>query len=82
MEIKAYLVNDYYVFTSYNELSTHIYDVVHYTTLEQKGSHLFSVIKGEVFWDQSIFVSDHGKEFPIKYEREYDLYYSVEAMSV
>lgn len=79
MKIIAYLVNDYYVFTSYKELSSHIHDVVHYTMSELEENHLFTIIKGEVYWDQLIFVSECGEEIPIKYESEEDIYYSTRA---
>lgn len=74
--MRAYLVNSHYLFTDYEELASHVHDVVHYTTSEEKGSHLFSIIKGEVYWERLIFISEHGEEIPLQYEQEEDFYYS------
>lgn len=76
MKIEAYLVNNYYIFTNYNDLSSHIHDVVHFTnSVLPTRSNSFSIIKGEFYLDRKIFVSDHGVETPVICEQEEDLYY-------
>ncbi len=77
--MRAYLLNNYYLFTDYNDLSSHIYDVVHFAKPRPPNAtcgHAFSVMMGEVRWDQMVFINDEGERIPIKYEKEYDFYFS------
>lgn len=78
LKINAYLLDNYYVFTNYDDLASHIHDVVHFSKSKfQNSSHVFSVITGKVQWSMMVFINDQGESIPIKYEQEYDFYYSV-----
>lgn len=76
MKMEAYLVNDYHVFINYEELSSHVHDVVNHTAFDQKGNYLFSIIKGKVHCGELIFITQYGEEIPLQYEQEDDYYYS------
>ncbi|MBO0602531.1 hypothetical protein I2483_12765 [Sporosarcina sp. E16_3] len=77
MTIKAYMVNDYYIFTDYNELSSHIHDVIHFTRPTfQDNRRSFSIITGKIHQDEMVFVNDNGDIIPLAFEQEDDLYYS------
>lgn len=74
--MRAYLLDDYYLFTDYRDLASHIYDVVHSARPNiETGSHSFTVMTGEVYWDQLLFVNDQGDKMHLKYEQEYHFYY-------
>ncbi|KMY54094.1 hypothetical protein AC623_09105 [Bacillus sp. FJAT-27231] len=75
--MKAYMVNDYHLFTNYKEVSTLIHDVVHYTELDSRETvYSFSIKTGTVNWEKNLFITDSGDEVPLKYEEDYDMYYS------
>ncbi|MFJ5768890.1 hypothetical protein [Psychrobacillus sp. NPDC093180] len=77
MKIEAYMVNNYYIFTNFNDLSSHIHDVVHFARpMFQNNSHPFSIITGKIHRDQMMFVNDNGETIPLVYEQEDDFYYS------
>ncbi|WP_186673036.1 hypothetical protein [Sporosarcina sp. BP05] len=77
MTIKAYMVNNYYIFTNYNDLVSHIHDVVHFTTSDfQDNSRSFSIITGKIHRDKMMFVNDNGEIIPLAYEQEDDFHYS------
>ncbi len=77
MVIKAYMLNNYYIFTNYNDLSSHIHDVVHFARPKfQDNSRSFSIITGNIHRDKMVFVNDNGEIIPLAYEQEDDLYYS------
>lgn len=74
----AYLVNEYYVFTSYEDLSSLIHDIIHYSLLTpQQDRHSFSILVGQLDTQRLQFEVADGKSVPVRYEREEDLYYSV-----
>ncbi|MCZ2257320.1 hypothetical protein [Sporosarcina sp. G11-34] len=76
--MKAYLLNDYYIFTDYSDLSFHMHDVVHFSKPKlQNSSHSFSVVTGKFDRDNMVFLKDQGESISIGYEQEYDLYYSL-----
>ena len=77
MAIKAYMVNNYYIFTNYHDLSSHIHDVIHFArpTSDSDG-HNFSIITGQINQDKMVFVNDNGEMIPLKYEQEEDFYYT------
>ena len=65
------------VFTDYHELTSHIHDVIHFARpMFENSSHSFSVATGEIDVDKMLFVNDCGENIPLKYEAEYELYYS------
>ncbi|MDW0116271.1 hypothetical protein QTL97_04950 [Sporosarcina thermotolerans] len=69
-------MNDYYVFTNYHDLSTHIHDIIHFTMpMSQDRTHFLSIITGRIDHDKMVFVNDNGEIIPLTYEHE-DLYYS------
>lgn len=75
----AYMVNEYYVFTSYEEMSSLIHDIIHYSLLpEQQEHHSFSVQIGHLDKNSLHFKSHHGHAIPVRYEQEEDIYYSVQ----
>lgn len=77
IEINAYMLNNHYVFTDFNDLSSLIYDVLHHSIpVSQNVDHNFSIITGHVYWESMVFVNSGGKRIPLEYESEYDLYYS------
>ncbi|ARK22288.1 hypothetical protein CSV69_14590 [Sporosarcina sp. P26b] len=74
----AYMVNEYYVFTSYEDLSSLIHDIIHYSLLpSRQDRHSFSILVGQLDTQSLQFEVDDGKSVPVRYEREEDLYYSV-----
>ena len=74
----AYMVNEYYVFTSYEDMSSLIHDVLHYSLLpEHQKQHSFSVLMGQLDTQKLIFNSDHGHSISVRYESEEDIYYSL-----
>ena len=77
MTIKAYMMNNYYIFTNYNDLSSHIHDVIHFASpVIENNSHSFSIITGKIHQDEMVFVNDNGEIIPLEYEDEDELYYS------
>ena len=77
MIIKAYMLNNYYIFTNYNDLSSHIHDVIHFARPKfENNSHTFSIITGKIHRDKMVFVNDNGEIIPLEYEQEDDFYYS------
>ncbi|WP_301109211.1 hypothetical protein [Sporosarcina sp.] len=75
----AYMVNEYYIFTSYDELSSLIHDIVHYSILPtQRDSHQFSIQTGELDTHNLQFKADGGHSITVRYESEEDLYYCVQ----
>lgn len=77
MTIKAYMMDNYYTFTNYNDLSSHIHDVVHFSRpMVPDNSHSFSIITGKIHRDKMVFENDNGEIIPLVYEEEDDLYYS------
>lgn len=57
-------------------MSSHIRDVVHFTkSVLPTNGNTFMIIKGKIYWDRKIFVSDQGVEIPVIYEQEEDFYY-------
>lgn len=76
-DMKAYILDNYYIFTNYVDLLSHIHDVLHSTcTKSSRGNYTFTISVGEVFWDQMLFVNEEGVCIPITYEQEDELYYS------
>ncbi|MCZ2257311.1 hypothetical protein [Sporosarcina sp. G11-34] len=76
MKIEAYMMNNYYIFTNYNDLSSYIHDVVHFAKpMLQDNNHSFSIISGKLHRDKMVFVNDNGEIIPLTYEQEDDLYY-------
>lgn len=74
----AYMVNEYYVFTSYEDMSLLIHDIIHYSLLpEQQEYHSFSVLTGHLDTHGLKFKSDNGHSIPVRYESEDDIYYSL-----
>ena len=76
MIIKAYMVDNYFIFTNYNDLSSHIHDVIHFARpMSDNNSHTISIITGRIHRNQMMFVNDNGEMIPLKYEKEDDYYY-------
>ncbi|ARF18042.1 hypothetical protein SporoP17a_12605 [Sporosarcina ureae] len=74
----AYLVNEYYVFTSYEDLSSLIHDIIHYSLLPpRQDRHSFSILVGQLDTQTLQFEGDNGNSVPVRYEREEGVYYSV-----
>ncbi|PID01132.1 hypothetical protein CSV67_15450 [Sporosarcina sp. P2] len=74
----AYMVNEYYVFTSYEEMSSLIHDIIHYSLLPpQQDRHLFSILTGYLDTTTLKFKSDNGLSIALRYESEDDIYYPV-----
>ena len=76
-DMKAYMVNEHYIFTDYEDLSSLIYDVIHHSRLsDQHTCHSFSIITGSVQWEKMTFIEDNGEKVPLRYEPDHNLYYS------
>ncbi|PIC96921.1 hypothetical protein CSV69_05250 [Sporosarcina sp. P26b] len=74
----AYMVNEYYIFTSFEDMSSLIHDIIHYSLLpEQQQHHSFSVLTGCLDKQALQFKSDQGYSIPVRYESEDDIYYSL-----
>ncbi|ARJ39086.1 hypothetical protein CSV71_13630 [Sporosarcina sp. P21c] len=74
----AYIVNEYYVFTSYEDLSSLIFDIIHYSLLPvQQDRHSFSILTGHLDIIRLKFQCDNGLCINVRYESEDDIYYSV-----
>ncbi|WP_303968671.1 hypothetical protein [Sporosarcina ureae] len=74
----AYMVNEYYIFTSFEEMSTLIHDIIHYSLLPiQDVQHSFSILTGQLDTVALQFQSDKGHSIAVRYESEDDIYYSV-----
>ena len=74
----AYMVNDYYVFTSYEDLSSLIHDILHYSLLpSRQDRHSFSILVGQLDTQNLQFESENGNSISLRYESEDDIYYSV-----
>ena len=71
----AYLVNEYYIFTNYKELSSHVHDIIHHTVPSEKEDYLFFIIKGTLDLKRLLFISEHGEQIPIYYEAAEDICY-------
>jgi len=76
MIIKAYMVDNYFVFTNYNDLSSHIHDVIHFARpTSENNSHTLSIITGRINLNKMMFVNDNGESIPLNHEPEDDYYY-------
>lgn len=74
----AYMVNEYYVFTSYEDMSSLIDDVIHHAQLpSQQDEHSFSILIGHLDKTTLQFHSTNGPQFPLRYESEENIYYSL-----
>ncbi|PID20370.1 hypothetical protein CSV61_14695 [Sporosarcina sp. P3] len=74
----AYMVNEYYIFTSYEEMSSLIHDIIHYSLLPtQQDRHSFSILTGNLDTTTLKFQSDNGLSIAVRYESDDDIYYSV-----
>ncbi len=72
----AYMVNDYYVLTSYEDLASLIHDIIHYSLLPtDQDHHSFSIRTGHVDTRSLRFHSDNEDSIPLRYENEDDVYY-------
>lgn len=75
--MKAYMLNDHYIFLKYEDLSSLIFDVVHFSHPASPGnSHTFSIHTGEMHVNQKVFINDNGERTPVFFDKEYALYYS------
>lgn len=73
----AYMVNEYYVFTSFEDMSSLIHDIIHYSLLPtQHEQHSFSILTGKLDTAALQFQSDTGHSIAVRYESEDDIYYS------
>lgn len=73
----AYMVNEYYVFTSYEEMSSLIHDIIHHSLLPtRQDQHSFSILTGYLDTIALKFQSDNGLSIALRYEIEDDIYYS------
>ena len=71
------MVDNYFIFTNYNDLSSHIHDVIHFArSTSDNNSHNFSIITGRIHRNQMMFVNDNGEMTPLTYVQEDDFYYS------
>lgn len=76
--MQAYMVNDYYVFTSYEDMTSLIRDIIHHSHMPpDQESHIFSIRTGYLDADRLIFQSDTEDPLPLRYESEQDMYYYV-----
>ena len=74
----AYMVNEYYVFTSYEEMSSLIHDIIHYSILPaHHDPHSFSILTGSLDAATLKFRTDSGHSIDLHYESEDDIYYSL-----
>lgn len=74
----AYMVNEYYIFTSFEDMSSLIHDIIHYSLLPtQHDHHSFSILTGQLDIAALQFQSDNGQSIAVRYESEDDIYYSV-----
>lgn len=76
--MQAYMINKYYVFTSYEDMSSLIHDIVHHAQLPtSQDQHSFSILTGRLDKDTLQFYSTNGPQFPVRYESEENIYYSL-----
>lgn len=74
----AYMVNEYYVFTSYEDLSSLMHDIIHYSLLPSpQDRHSFSILVGRLDTQNLQFEAVNGDSVSVRYESDEDLYYSV-----
>ncbi|ARK24924.1 hypothetical protein SporoP37_09785 [Sporosarcina sp. P37] len=74
----AYMVNEYYVFTSYEDMSSLIHDIIHYSLLpSQQDQYSFSILIGNLDINTLQFQSSTGQTIAVRYEQDNDIYYSV-----
>ncbi|MEK5067044.1 hypothetical protein [Sporosarcina sp. FSL K6-1508] len=76
-EIKAYMLNKHHIFLDYKELSSIIYDILHFSHVHvQNDCHTFSINIGHIHYEKMMFIDDNGEKIPLRYEPDYDLYFS------
>ena len=72
----AYMINNYYICTSYKEVSSFMHDILHYSVLpSDKSGHVFHIRKGVVDLNAQEFTSDCGQVIALYYETSDDIYY-------
>lgn len=75
--MNAYLVNDYYIFTDYQDLASLLHDIMHYTDhVSHNAVYTFSIMKGSLHTEQMVFINELGQTIPLSYEQEDDLYFA------
>lgn len=74
--MKAYMVNQFYIFTDYNELTTLLYDVLHHTNPESgKDGHIFSISTGRLLWDEMLFIDTRGESVELYFDPIDQIFY-------
>lgn len=78
IDMIAYMINDYYICMSYEEVSSLIHDILHYSILSsEKNDYTFYIRKGILNLNTKEFISDCGQVIALYYESLDDLYYKV-----
>ena len=74
----AYMINDYYICTSYEEVSSLVHDIVNYSVLPiNTDNHLYQICKGKLNIEKQEFTLDSGLVIKLSYEVLNDIYYKV-----
>lgn len=72
------MINDYYICTSYAEVSSLVHDIVHYSRLPNNTErYLFHICKGNLNIEKQGFILDSGVVINLFYEDSDDIYYNV-----
>ena len=74
----AYMINDYYICVSYEEVTSLMYDIVHHSLLtSHMDSYDFRISKGILDIEKKEFTSEKGKVVMLQCEPFEDIYYKV-----
>ena len=73
----AYMMNDYYICSSYEELSSLVHDIVHHSKIahDDNEEHRFDIVKGKLDVNKNQFTSDKGQKIRLSYESHDNIYY-------
>lgn len=74
----AYMVNEYYVFTSCEDMSSLIHDIIHFSLLPtQHDRHSFFILIGHLDTTALKFQANNRHSITVRYESDDDIYYSI-----
>ena len=71
------MMNDYYICSSYEELSSLVHDIVHHSKKSHDDieEHRFDIVKGKLDVNNNQFISDIGQKIQLSYEAYDNMYY-------
>ncbi|PIC66449.1 hypothetical protein CSV78_12330 [Sporosarcina sp. P16a] len=74
----AYMINDYYICTSYEEVSSLLHDILHHSRLPNTMEiYIFHICKGNLNIEKQEFISDNGLVINLSYKKCEDIYYNI-----